>query len=119
MKRISLAIIIFILITTKIAAQDCGIDSKANDIVPDQLCSPVTANWVVKYRGVNDGGAPVQIHFDWDDGSTSIKDAINTDLATREWTVTTNHVYTSEDDICNYEPIATLPDFDSFIFSNL
>ena len=91
-------------------AQDCSIISKANDIIPDRLCSPVTVNWEVSYRGVNDGGTSVQISFDWDDGSTEIVNAINTDPdpAVREWSVTLSHTYTSIDDVCNYEPIATL-----------
>jgi hypothetical protein len=46
--------------------QDCNILSKANDIDPDQLCSPVeVVTWVVSYVGVNNAGTQVEIHFDW------------------------------------------------------
>ena len=37
--------------------QDCNIRSKANDINPDQLCSPVqVVTWEVSYTDVNDAG---------------------------------------------------------------
>lgn len=91
-------------------AQDCSIISKANDILPDRLCSPVTVDWEISYRGVNDGGTPVLIFIDWDDGSTDVVAAVNTnpDPLVREWSATANHTYTSDDDLCNYHPIATL-----------
>lgn len=92
------------------SAQDCSIISKANDITPDRLCSPVTVDWEVSLRGVKDGGATVQILYDWDDGSVDVYDAVNTnrDPAVREWAFTASHTYTSRDDKCNYHPEATL-----------
>ena len=98
------------LVTKFLSGQDCNIISKANDITPDHLCSPVTADWEVTIRGVNDAGTSVQILYDWDDGTTEIFDAVNTnpDPAVREWSYTASHTYTSDDDKCNYHPTATL-----------
>ena len=48
--------------------QNCSIISKANNITPDKLCSPVTATWNVSYTGVNDAGTQVSIRFDWNNG---------------------------------------------------
>jgi len=45
--------------------QNCSILSKANNITPDKLCSPVTATWHVSYTGVNDAGTEVSILFDY------------------------------------------------------
>ncbi len=86
--------------------QDCNIVSKANDIHPDKLCSPVKVDWDVTYRGVNDGGTGnVSIYIDWNDGSdTTIK---ATEIIPGEWTATGTHTYTT-DDMCNYRPDAYL-----------
>ncbi len=89
-------------------AQSCNITSKANDIVPDKLCAPVTVSWEVTYRGVNDGGTPVEIVFDWDDGSSDIISATNTDQSLQEWQATATHVYPQGGDKCVYHPVATL-----------
>jgi len=48
--------------------QNCSTLSKANNMVPDQFCSPVQVNWDVTYVGVNHGGTAVEILYDWDDG---------------------------------------------------
>ncbi|MEA3463351.1 MAG: PKD domain-containing protein [Bacteroidota bacterium] len=89
--------------------QDCNIMSKANDIDPDQLCSPVqVVTWEVSYVGVNHAGTLVEIYFDWDDGDTETITATELDAATSEWGAISSHTYTSNDDICNHRPIATL-----------
>ncbi len=98
------------MLTSYLSAQDCSIIAKANDITPDRLCSPVTVDWAVSIRGVNDGGKPVQIMYDWDDGTVEVFDAISIDPspAVREWGYTASHVYTSNGTVCNYHPVATL-----------
>ncbi len=68
MKKWSLFIILTLL-SLNIFSQNCSIFSKANNITPDKLCSPVTASWNVTYTGVNDAGTPVQIMYNWDDGT--------------------------------------------------
>ncbi|MFH2096385.1 MAG: pkd domain containing protein, partial [Bacteroidota bacterium] len=88
--------------------QDCTITSKANDIIPDGLCAPVTVSWEVTYRGVNDAGTPVEIQFDWDDGTIDVIAAINTNPGLFEWQVTTTHVYPPGGTQCTYNPNATL-----------
>ncbi|OFY18145.1 MAG: hypothetical protein A2W98_07535 [Bacteroidetes bacterium GWF2_33_38] len=92
-------------------SQDCNITSKANDILPDKLCAPVSLTWEVTYRGVNDGGTLVQVQFDWDDGNAvELVNAINTNPnpLIREWQVTVSHVYPQNGINCNYNPNATL-----------
>ncbi len=89
--------------------QDCFIRSKANDIDPDQLCSPVDVlSWEVSYVDVNDAGTLVQIFFDWDDGSTQTLVATEIDPVESEWVAIASHTYISIDDRCNYHPVATL-----------
>lgn len=104
--------IIFILsllnITSFLYSQDCNITSKANDIIPDKLCAPVTVTWEVTYRGVHDGGTPVEIVFDWDDGNVETYAAINTDVSLQEWQYTATHVYPQGGTQCVYRPTATL-----------
>ncbi|MCD4709427.1 MAG: hypothetical protein K8R52_01155 [Bacteroidales bacterium] len=83
--------------------------SKANDINPDQFCSPVeVVTWEVTYVDVNDAGTSVEIHFDWDDGTTETIAATEIDPVTSEWEAIANHTYVSIDDRCNYRPVATL-----------
>jgi PKD repeat protein len=86
--------------------QDCTIFSKANNITPDKLCSPVTATWNVSYTGVNDAGSPVQIRFDWNNGVVEIVSAIR--MAPGVFEATAIVTYTSAGSICNYHPQATL-----------
>ena len=90
-------------------AQDCYIRSKANDINPDQLCSPVqVVTWEVTYVDVNDAGTLVEINFDWDDGDIETIAAIELDSATSEWGAIASHTYVSNNDRCNHRPVATL-----------
>ena len=105
--RTYLILILPVVVSLNTYSQDCSIVSKANDILPDRLCSPVSVIWEVIYRGVNDGDAPVEILFVWDDGDSETVTAINTDTLIREWRASTTHTYIS-DDQCNYHPVATL-----------
>ncbi len=86
--------------------QNCATLSKANNMVPDQFCSPVQVNWDVSYVGVNNAGTLVQIRYDWDDGSSETITATETVAGT--FTAQGGHTYISQDDRCNYHPLATL-----------
>lgn len=89
--------------------QDCNHISKANDINPDQLCSPVQViTWEVSYVGVNHAGTTVEIYIDWDDGDTETITATELDATISEWGVIASHTYVSNDDICNHRPVASL-----------
>ncbi|MEE9461951.1 MAG: hypothetical protein V3V53_08970, partial [Bacteroidales bacterium] len=107
--RTYLILILPVVVSLNTYSQDCKIVSKANDIIPDRLCSPVGVVWEVIYRGVNDGGASVEILFEWDDGDSELVTAINSDpdQNVREWRATTTHTYIADDN-CNYHPLATL-----------
>jgi len=98
--------IIFILLSSGISGQNCSIFSKANNITPDKLCSPVTATWNVSYTGVNDDGYPVHIRYDWNNGTVVTVPATETGPGIFEATATVT--YTSAGNICNYHPQATL-----------
>jgi len=65
------------IVSLNLHGQDCSILSKANSIVPNRLCSPLSVNWRVSYTGVNNAGTSVQISYDWDDGATDIENAVN------------------------------------------
>ncbi len=97
---------ILLLLSPNISGQNCSIISKANNITPDKLCSPVTAIWNVSYTGVNDGGFPVSIRFDWNNGTVVTVPATRTGPGVFEATETVT--YTSAGNICNYHPQATL-----------
>ncbi len=87
--------------------QDCNILSKANDINPDQFCSPVeVVTWEITYVGVNNADSLVEIYIEWDDGDTETLTASEDTVGT--FSVIANHTYASEDDVCNYHPKATL-----------
>lgn len=101
-----LYIILLSLIPVVGSGQSCAILSKANNMVPDQLCSPVTVSWDVTYVGVNNAGTTVEIHYDWDDGSEETVVAAEGPAGT--FNASANHVYTSQDDRCNHHPVATL-----------
>ena len=95
-----------ILFSLDIFGQNCSIISKANNITPDKLCSPVTVNWNVTYTGVTSGGTPISIMFDWNNGTVQTIPAIQTSPGVFQATAT--NTYTSRGDICNYHPQATL-----------
>lgn len=105
MKRFLLGIFTALL-SLLASGQTCTIISKANNITPDKLCSPVTAVWTVSYTGVNNGGTPVEIRFDWNNGSIETVSATQTGPGTFQATATVT--YTSQGDICNYHPQAML-----------
>lgn len=86
--------------------QDCSILSKANIIIPDKLCSPLSVTWKVNYSGVNNAGSAVQVRYDWDDGAIDIVNATTTGAGLYE--TSTAHTYISTGDKCNYRPKATL-----------
>jgi len=96
----------FLFISLSLTGQNCNILSKANTILPDKLCSPVSVKWQVSYTGVNNAGTNVQIQYDWDDGTSQMVPAINT--GTGNFQTSANHTYTSAGDKCNYAPKATL-----------
>jgi gliding motility-associated-like protein len=111
--RVAIQMLVFSILfgamgAIEVAAQDCNIISKANDILPDRLCAPVSVNWRVTYRGVNDGGTGrVAIRFDWDDGSPmQTINAVN--IGGNNWEAVHNHVYPIGGDKCNYHPRAIL-----------
>lgn len=104
--KIFFASLFLILILPDLSGQDCNILSKANIIVPSRLCSPLSVNWQVSYTGVNDAGHPVQIQYDWDDGSMVTIAAVSTGPGQFRATATHNYVSTGEK--CNYGPKATL-----------
>ena len=97
---------ITVLLSFNLAGQDCTIISKANNITPDKLCSPVTATWTVSYTGVNDAGTPVSIRCDWDNGTVVTVPASRTGPGVFEATAIVT--YTSAGSVCNYHPQATL-----------
>jgi len=97
---------ITVLLSFNLYGQDCTIISKANNITPDKLCSPVTATWTVSYTGVNDAGTPVSIRFDWDNGTVETVPAVRTGPGVFEATAIIT--YTSAGSVCNYHPQATL-----------
>lgn len=105
MKKI-LFLILLLFLSINIFSQSCNILSKANNISPDKLCSPVTATWNVSYTGVNNAGTPVQIRYDWDNGITQTVPAIQTSPG--EFYAISSNVYTSAGNVCNYHPRATL-----------
>jgi PKD repeat protein len=98
----------FLLILTSavITGQDCRLLSKANTIVPDKFCSPVTVNWQVSYTGVNSAGKPVSILYNWDNGTRETVAA--TEVSPGVFETTASTVYTSRGNVCNYHPHATL-----------
>jgi len=98
--------VILTLLSLDLFGQNCSILSKANNITPDKLCSPVTAIWNVSYTGVNNAGTPVSIRYDWNNGSIVIVPAIQTGPGIFEATAT--NTYNSTGNICNYHPQATL-----------
>lgn len=109
MLRIFSILFLIFFLKTNLFSQDCNITSKANDILPDKFCAPVSVTWEVTYRGVNNNGTSVEIVFDWDDGNpVEIVAATNTNVSLKEWKATAVHVYPQGGPRCNYRPEATL-----------
>jgi PKD repeat protein len=98
--------ILIALMPLRVYGQSCTILNKGNNMIRDRLCSPIDVNWEVFYVGVNNAGTTVQIHYDWDDGSSETITATEGPAGT--FTAIANHTYTSKDDRCNYHPVATL-----------
>src|SRR5665648_195633 len=105
MKSFSISLFL-LLISLNLFGQDCNISSKANKIVPDKLCSPLSVIWQVSYSGVNNAGSSVQIQYNWDDGSKDTETAVNTGPGMFQ--ADGNHTYVATGDKCNYRPKATL-----------
>ena len=105
MKKFCISLFL-IFLSLNVLGQDCNILSKANYIVPDRLCSPLSVDWQVDYTGVNDAGTRVQIQYDWNDGSVETITASN--IGTGIFRTTAKHTYVSSGDKCNYHPKATL-----------
>ena len=108
---VNVIFILLFILSFNSYSQDCIITSKANDILPDKLCAPVSLSWEITYRGVNDGGIPVQIEVDWDDDNPAERiNATNTNAnpSVREWQITINHTYPDNGNKCNYNPFANL-----------
>ena len=99
-------LLLLLLLPLRGYGQSCTILNKGNNMIRDRLCAPISVNWEVFYVGVNNAGTPVQIRFDWNDGSVETVPAIEGPAGT--FTAVSNHVYTSEDDRCNYHPLGTL-----------
>ena len=97
---------LLVYISAVISGQDCRILSKANNIVPDKLCSPVSVTWQVSYTGVNNAGRPVAIRYDWDNGTRVTVPA--TEISPGVFHTTSSTIYTSQGNVCNYHPQATL-----------
>ena len=97
---------LFFFFSLNIFGQTCTIISKANNITPDKLCSPVSVVWNVSYTGVNDAGSPVSIIYDWNNGTVVTIPAIQ--VGPGIFQATASNTYTSRGDICNYHPQATL-----------
>jgi PKD repeat protein len=97
---------ILAVLSLDIFGQNCSIISKANNITPDKLCSPVSVIWNVSYTGVTDAGSPVSIRYDWNNGIIVTVPAIQTGPGVFQATAT--NTYTSAGNICNYHPQATL-----------
>ncbi len=104
--KLFIHIVVLLWLSLSISGQDCSILSKANNITPDKLCSPVTATWFVSYTGVNDAGTDVSIRYDWDNGTVETIPA--TEIAPGVFEATSATTYTSAGDVCNYNPRATL-----------
>ena len=95
--------VILTFLSLDILGQNCSILSKANNITPDKLCSPVTATWNVSYTGVNDAGTPVCLRYDWNNGFIETFPA--TETGPGRFEATSTNIYTSLGD--NYHPQAT------------
>ncbi|MDB4334888.1 PKD domain-containing protein [bacterium] len=108
-KALAVGFLLTLTSFTWITAQDCSYLNKGNDIVQDGKCAPVDVTWTVHYDHLTYSGSnPIQIIFDWDDGSNEIIDATPTDPTINKWSATSVHEYTKNGDFCNYRPKASL-----------
>jgi hypothetical protein len=98
--------VILCVFSYNVNGQNCTILSKANDITPDKLCSPVHASWNITYTGVMNAGTPVSIRFDWDNGTVETIPANETNPGVFQ--ASSSMTYTSQGDVCNYHPQAFL-----------
>lgn len=99
----------FILRQTLLAQDECNFSSKGNNMIPDKYCAPVTANWNVGYGGITyPGPGPIQIYFDWDDGTPPSIVNATFNGATGQWEASQSHVYPKGGDKCNYRPTTML-----------
>ena len=95
------------LLFVKVSGQECVPVSKSNDIKANKLCSPVDViYWDVTYSGVDPSVSTVNIFINWDDGSTETLPT--TQSPGRVFTATGVHTYVSQEDKCNYKPVATM-----------
>jgi PKD repeat protein len=101
-----IVLILLSILPVALSGQDCRLLSKANNILPDKFCSPVSVNWQVTYTGVNNAGTPVEIYFDWANGNTETVTA--TQVSAGVFQATASTVYTSSGNLCNYHPLSTL-----------
>jgi PKD repeat protein len=103
-----LGIILFVsLLPFSAIGQGCIYLTNISDFKPDQLCSPVEViYWDVTYTGVDNGGTPVTIHYNWDDGSSETQPT--TESPTGTFYASASHTYVSKDLRCNYHAEATL-----------
>ena len=96
---------VMLAITGSLSAQNCVIISKGNFMDPKTLCAPVDVEWDVLYTGVNNGGGPVEIFIDWDDGTTDLIPAVLSNAATNEYSViNAPHTYPQGGSQCTYHP---------------
>lgn len=98
------------LASSGIMAQNCNIGDRANDLISGRKCAPVNVDWLITYRGVNDGGTGNVIFvFDWADGTPIERiPATLTNATTREWKASLTHVYPKKVGFCNYNPNVTI-----------
>ena len=97
----------WLMVSANSFSQSCSYLSQANDMKPDKLCAPVEAVWTVTYRGVDHGGADVEIRIDWD-GGVSVETFAAIEVGANEWQVQATHIYPEKGDRCNYEAQAWL-----------
>ena len=101
-------ILLLFFLPFNVGGQGCISGDKGNILSTDGKCSPVGIQWEVTYEEVNSAGTSVEIHYDWDDGSSETVSATEIIPADSTWQKTATHTYVSIDDRCVYRPVATL-----------
>ncbi len=92
-----------------LAQDECNYASKGNNMIPNKLCAPVTANWSVSYGGVTyTGPGLIQIYFNWDDGTVPTTVNATFNASTGQWEASQTHVYPKGGNRCNYNPTTML-----------